>query len=52
MLEWENRLHALLGGAIGAAADAGVVRDVPVGELASYCIDALAAARMVSSEAG
>ena len=52
VLELEHRLHALMSGAIRAAVDAGTVRrDVPVEELASYCIDALAAARTVRSEA-
>ena len=40
----EQRLHDLVAGLIGAAAEDGVVRsDVPADELAAYCIGALSA---------
>jgi AcrR family transcriptional regulator len=48
----ERQVHAMITDLLSEAAEAGVVRDdVPPGELASYCMDALAGARHERSKA-
>lgn len=48
----ERRVHDMIRDLLAEAADAGIVRnDVPPGELASYCIHALAGARDERSKA-
>ena len=48
----EHQLHEMLRGLLTEASGSGIVRnDLPAGELATYCLHALGAARRLSSKA-